>query len=362
MYDWYIFLLVLTAPVHIASYRPDKVDAVHCDFSVGARCPQSPVISDDVMQVKSFLSFPINCLSVPTKLGETLSIDACVAGKDAQRFTFMNSTGLIRSITTGQCVAPGPNASIVLATCNEEDASHAWEYDTFMQSIVHSSNRCMEVRQRSVVLQACNSAGDVYDRADQVWILVTEMPLPNLHWEQIATILDPTKCLSIDVSFQGVLITCQGDAGNNTGFVFDHRTHHILSAGTLQCLDAGLPGSYENVKTLPCAEGITSQQWNINDMDQTIHNVQTDVCLDVSDSSPLENQPVITWPCHGEANQRWSIRHAGFPPRTSHGPEAAKECRCDYGHTCVLLGVVSGVLVFLALAVCFRRKGRLKGL
>ena len=51
--------------------------------------------------------------------------------------------------------------------------------------------------------------------------------------------------------------------------------------------------------------GATNQQWTIN-TNGTVSNVQTGLCLDVSNSSTANGTAVNVWTCHTGTNQRWA--------------------------------------------------------
>jgi len=80
----------------------------------------------------------------------------------------------------------------------------------------------------------------------------------------------------------------------------------VTVAGTSMCADVGMqsqaPGA--QVITWPCNGG-ANQKWTV-ESNGTIVGQQSGLCLDVTGGSTTQGTPLEIWTCNGQSNQQWS--------------------------------------------------------
>ncbi|MFD0441545.1 ricin-type beta-trefoil lectin domain protein [Streptomyces indonesiensis] len=73
-----------------------------------------------------------------------------------------------------------------------------------------------------------------------------------------------------------------------------------------KCLDAYDQGTANGTRiiTWPC-NGQDNQKWTL-DANGSIRNVHADLCLDVDNAGTANGTPLILWTCNGQGNQKWT--------------------------------------------------------
>jgi alpha-galactosidase len=88
---------------------------------------------------------------------------------------------------------------------------------------------------------------------------------------------------------------------SNQQFTQSGQTLQVMG----KCLDAPANAAGGTRVQIWDCNGATNQQWTIN-TNGTVSNVQTGLCLDVSNSSTANGAAVNVWNCHTGTNQRWA--------------------------------------------------------
>jgi alpha-galactosidase len=72
------------------------------------------------------------------------------------------------------------------------------------------------------------------------------------------------------------------------------------------CLDADHAGTTNGTRVLswPCG-GQDNQKWTFG-QDGSIRNVHSGLCLDVEGAATANGTHAILWTCNGQANQNWA--------------------------------------------------------
>jgi dienelactone hydrolase len=112
------------------------------------------------------------------------------------------------------------------------------------------------------------------------------------------------KCVDVPGASQtngtGLIIyTCNG--GSNQRWT-QTAASDLRIYNNSRCMEAG--GANSRAAINSCS-GSNSQKWTFNS-NGTISNVQSGLCLDVSNASTANNAAVIVWSCHTGSNQRWT--------------------------------------------------------
>ena len=194
----------------------------------------------------------------------------------------------------GKCVAVESTGStdqtnVLLSNCNYS-FEQLWYINT-NGTITGKFGYCLDV-----------AAGAVADQTnDQV---LTCTSANNQQWtvNDNGTITDYNgKCLDTGSSTTGSSIRISTCIKGNTNQLFT-STPPVPIKVYDKCLQAQSVGVV--VKLQDC-NGSRAQYWYIN-LDGTITTTDGD-CLDVSNGNTADGTAVLTWPCHGDGNQQWTV-------------------------------------------------------